>query len=98
MNGSNIASWGTNSKTSGSEQVMRGLFEPSSKWNYRYEGTTFKCMGTETRPFFFAKEDEERSAGNDGGMIEIKVYRAAGRRRKMPEPIDFKSQERYGIV
>lgn len=98
MNGSQVASWGTNSKTAGSEQVMRGLFNPSSKWNYRHEGTTFKCMGTETRPFFFAKEDEARSAATDGGMIQIQVFRAAGRKRKMPEPADYKPQERYGIV
>lgn len=55
-------------------------------------------MGTETRPFFFAKLDEAQSAANDGGSIQIEVFRAAGRKRKMPEPIDWKSQERYGIV
>jgi hypothetical protein len=98
MNGRHIASWGTHSQTAPSGQVMRGLFEPSDKWNYKHEGTTYKNMGTEMRPFFFAKEEEVRSAANDGGLIEILVFRAKGRKRKMPEPVNWKPQEQYGIM
>lgn len=98
MNGRLIAAWGTHSKTTPSGQVMRGLFEPSDKWNYKYEGQVFKNMGTETRPFYFAKEEEARSAANDGGLIEVLVCRAFGRKRKMPEPPDWKPQDEYGIV
>ncbi|KAH7395812.1 hypothetical protein BKA64DRAFT_745977 [Cadophora sp. MPI-SDFR-AT-0126] len=98
MNGRHITSWGTNAKTKPSGQVMRGLFEPSDRWNYKYEGTVFRNMGTEARPFIFGYEDEERSAAKDGGLIEVMVFRARGRKRKLPKPTDFKNQEGYGII
>ncbi|EKD21068.1 uncharacterized protein L3040_000894 [Drepanopeziza brunnea f. sp. 'multigermtubi'] len=99
MNGRHITSWGTNTKSRPSGQVMRGLFEPSDRWNYKHEGTVFRNMGTEARPFMFAfEDDEERSAANDGGLIEVMVFRARGRKRRLPKPTDFKDQEGYGIV
>lgn len=98
MNGRHITSWGTNAKTKPSGQVMRGLFEPSDRWNYKYEGTVFRNMGTEARPFIFGYENKERSAAKDGGLIEVMVFRARGRKRKLPKPTDFKNQEDYGIM
>ncbi len=62
------------------------------------DGVVYKNMGVEARPFLFSKEEEERSAGTDGGLIEVNVYRARGRKRRMPAPADFKSQDGYGIV
>lgn len=98
MNGRHITSWGTNAKNKPSGQVMRGLFEPSDRWNYKHEGTVFKNMGTEARPFIFGREETECSAANDGGLIEVMVFRARGRKRRLPKPTDFKNQEGYGIV
>lgn len=77
---------------------MRGLFEPSDRWNYKSEGIVYKNMGTESRPFIFMQNDELSTAATDGGVMEVKIYRAHGRRRKVPEPTDFKSQEPYGIA
>lgn len=77
---------------------MRGLFEPSDRWNYKSAGIVYKNMGTESRPFIFAKETDTASAATDGGVIEVRVFRALGRRRKVPEPTDLKSQEPYGIA
>ncbi|KAK0101432.1 hypothetical protein ONS95_006605 [Cadophora gregata] len=98
MNGRHITSWGTDAKTKPSGQVMRGLFEPSDRWNYRYEGTLFRNMGTEARPFIFGYEEKEPSAAKDGGLIEVMVFRARGRKRKLPALADFKNQEGYGII
>jgi hypothetical protein len=98
MNGRHITSWGTNSATNPSGQVMRGLFDPSERWNYKDNGTVYKNNGTEVRPFFFAKEDGERSAAEDGGLIEVIVFRARGRKRRIPEPEDFRGQDEWGIV
>jgi hypothetical protein len=98
MNGRNIASWGTNSKTDPAGQIMRGLFEPGPRWNYKVDSVVYKNMGIETRPFFFSNELELQSAAEDGGLIEVLVHRARGRKRKMPEPPDFKDQEPYGVV
>ncbi|KAH9223987.1 hypothetical protein DL95DRAFT_484827 [Leptodontidium sp. 2 PMI_412] len=98
MNGRHITSWGTNAKTKPSGQVMRGLFEPSDRWNYKHEGTVFRNMGTEVRPFIFGHEEKDCSAAKDGGLIEVMVFRARGRKRRLPKPTDFKAQEGYGIV
>ena len=54
-------------------------------------------MGTEERPFYFAEEYEERSAADDGGLIEVQVFRARGRKRRLANPEDFRNQEQYGI-
>jgi hypothetical protein len=98
MNGRHIISWGANSTMRRSGQVMRGLFDPSERWNYKDNGTVFKNNGTEARPFFFAKEDANRTAAEDGGLIEVLVFRARGRRRRIPKPEEFKSQDKWGIV
>jgi hypothetical protein len=98
MNGRHIASWGTNSTTNPSGQVMRGLFDPSDRWNYKDNGTVMKNCGTEVRPFFFAKEDGDQTAAEEGGLIEVMVFRARGRRRRLPKPEEFRSQDQWGIV
>jgi hypothetical protein len=77
---------------------MKGLFEPSEYWNYEHNGVMYKNMGLEQRSFFFGFGDVARSAATDGGLIEVVVFRARGRKRKMPNPADFKSQEDYGIL
>jgi len=77
---------------------MRALFEPSERWNYKEKGIVYKNNGTEARPFFFGTEEGNCSAGNDGGLIEVLVFRARGRRRKTARPEEFKSQDQYGIM
>ncbi|KAL2074139.1 hypothetical protein VTL71DRAFT_7917 [Oculimacula yallundae] len=98
MNGRLITSWGTNAKTKPSGQVMRGLFEPSRRWEFKHDGQVFQNMGTEARPFIFAHEADDLSAANDGGLIEVMVFRARGRKRRLQKPTDFKNQEGYGII
>ena len=98
LNGRHVTSWGTDCHKNPKGQVMRGLFEPSDRWNYKSAGIVYKNMGTESRPFIFAQETDTGSAATDGGVIEVRVFRALGRRRKMPEPTDFKSQEPYGMA
>lgn len=97
MNGRHIASWGVDSSTQTSGQVMRGLFDPSERWRYKENGEVMKHCGTESRPFFFALENGTLSAAEEGGMIEVMVFRARGRKRCLPNPTDFKSQDQYGI-
>jgi hypothetical protein len=100
MNGRLITSWGTNSRTNPSGQIMKGLFEPSALWNYEHNGIMYKNMGLEQRAFFFGTEvqGDQRSAATDGGLIELRAYRARGRSRMMPKPVDYKNQEGYGIT
>jgi len=98
MNGRHITSWGINSIKNTNGQVMRALFEPSQRWNFKDGGVLYKSNGTEARPFYFDKEMERQSPANDGGLIEIRAFRANGRKRKLANPEPFKSQEQYGIV
>ncbi|KAH8595607.1 hypothetical protein B0O99DRAFT_686598 [Bisporella sp. PMI_857] len=98
INGRHITSWGTNTKTKPNGQVMRALFDPSERWNSNHKGAVYKDNRTEVRNFFFGNEDKYRSAATDGGLIEIAVFRAYGRRRKLAAPGEFKVQDGYGIV
>ncbi|KAF7949192.1 hypothetical protein EAE96_008360 [Botrytis aclada] len=98
MNGRHITSWGTNTKNRPSGQVMRALFEPGVEWDYKEGKTTYKNPGTEYRPFFFSQEDGDCAAADDGGLIEIKVFRARGRKRRNPQLAQYKDQSKYGVI
>ncbi|RDW83289.1 hypothetical protein BP5796_04780 [Coleophoma crateriformis] len=98
MNGRHVSSWGINTRKQTTGQVMRALFEPSDRWNYRENSILYKNNGTECRPFFFSNEAEDRSAASDGGLIEVQVFRAKGRKRRTAQKDEFKPQEKYGIV
>jgi len=77
---------------------MKALFDPSERWNYQHAGIVYKNNGTEMRSFFFNNKEEALSAANDGGLIEVLIYRAFGRQRKLPEPVNYRPQDEYGIV
>ncbi|KUJ21187.1 uncharacterized protein LY89DRAFT_778796 [Mollisia scopiformis] len=98
MNGRHIASFGVDAKKKPSGQVMHGLFDPSSDWNYENNGEIWKNMGLEKRAFYFAGADKQRSVINDGGLIEVLCFRAQGRRRKLPDPEVWRDQQDYGII
>lgn len=97
MNGRHIASWGTDSELRPTGQVMRALYDPTSRWNYKHDDTIYKNCGTEIRPFYFSNI-QERSAADDGGLMEVCVFRSSSRRRKEPNPAEFKPQDQYGLV
>ena len=49
-----------------------------------YSGNVFRHGGIESRPFLFAQETESISAADDGGLIEIRVFRAKEERGDCP--------------
>ncbi|THV50480.1 hypothetical protein BGAL_0148g00040 [Botrytis galanthina] len=98
MNGRHVTSWGTNTKNRPSGQVMRALFEPGVEWDYMEGKTTYKNPGTEYRPFFFSQQNGDCAAADDGGLIEIKVFRARGRKRRTPQLAQYKDQSKYGVI
>jgi hypothetical protein len=97
MNGRHVTSWGTHSILKPSGQVMRALYDPTSRWNYKCDETIYKNCGTEMRPFYFSNING-RSVADDGGLIEVRVFRAKGRRKSLPTPAEFKPQDQYGLV
>jgi hypothetical protein len=98
MNGRHITSWGTNSRTRPSGQVMRAFFEPDEKYDYKEGKKIFKNPGTEQRSFFFTEEREGAGAADDGGLIEVQVFRARGRKRRAQHVEGFRDQSQWGIV
>ena len=97
MNGRHMISWGTHSIFKPSGQVMRALYDPTPRWNYKLDETVYKNCGNEIRPFYFSNV-KGRSPADDGGLIEVRVFRAKNRRRRMPSPAEFKPQDEYGLV
>jgi hypothetical protein len=93
-----MASFGADLNKTSTGQVMYGLFDPSPKWNYEFNGEIWKNNGLEVRPFFFAKASKLRPVAKDGGLIEVLCFRAVGRRRKLPDPETWRDQQDYGIM
>ncbi|PQE13226.1 Cellobiose dehydrogenase protein [Rutstroemia sp. NJR-2017a BBW] len=97
MNGRHITSWGSNSRTRPSGQVMRAFFEPDEKYDYTEGKKIFRSPGTEQRSFFFTEEKEGTGAAEDGGLIEVQVFRARGRKKRAQHVEEFKDQSQWGI-
>jgi hypothetical protein len=98
MNGRHICSWGVNPRTHPRGQVLHALFEAEEKWDViKDSGNVLRHGGIESRPFLFALETESTSAADDGGLIEIRVFRARGRKRRLPNVEKFRPQDQYGI-
>jgi hypothetical protein len=81
-----------------SGRVIRALYEPSERWHYKENDVAFKRDGIETRYFHFMPGPEKSSIAEDGGLIEVQVFRAKGRRRRAARLEQFRSQEQYGIA
>jgi hypothetical protein len=77
---------------------LRSLFEPDGAWRVSENSRTIlRQSGVESRPFLFTPEIGGRSAADDGGLIEIRIFRAKGRRRRAPSLETFRPQQQYGI-
>ncbi|KAI3543950.1 hypothetical protein CSPX01_05965 [Colletotrichum filicis] len=97
MNGRQVVSWGIKSQATQSQIVSHALYEPDTKWHYRECGVTYKREGIEKRFFHFTPRSET-SAAMDGGLIDLRIFRSYGRRRRAPQLDDFRSQDQYGIT
>lgn len=78
---------------------MRGLFDPSDEYNYEDEkGIRLKNCGLERRNLYFAEEENPISPLDEGGVIEVRFFRARGRQQRMQDPPKFENQDGYGLV
>lgn len=106
MNGRPITSWGISMKPSkdGNPErpikgtVVRALYEPESQSQDIDLGSGVHEVGIETRYFHFMAGLDKRSAAEDGGLIEVQVFRSKGRKRRAPRLPEFRGQDRYGIT
>jgi hypothetical protein len=106
MNGALITSWGilVDMDKTGQPQhslggtVVKALYEPGERWQNTSMNNQGRAIGIETRYFHFMPGLDQRSAAEDGGLIEVQVFRSKGRRRRAPRMVEFRNQERYGIA
>lgn len=78
-------------------KVVRALYQPSERWQYTQDGVTFKPQGIESRYFHFAT-GPEKSVAEDGGLIEIRVFRSEARKRQAPDLEQCRGQDEYGVA
>ncbi|KAI1371490.1 hypothetical protein F4677DRAFT_435348 [Hypoxylon crocopeplum] len=97
INGHHTVSWGIDTSSSSVGSVTRGLYKPSDGLR-RKNGDA--AVGIETRCFHFMPRVAGVSVAEDGGLIEVQVFRCQGRKRIAPEldPYPQRNQGRYGIA
>ncbi|RYC57479.1 hypothetical protein CHU98_g8747 [Xylaria longipes] len=98
MNGRHISSWGINTNTHSSGLVVRALYQPEGKWGDACGYNEAGHPGIETRYFHFMPGLDKKSVAEDGGIIEVQVFRCKGRKRIALELDAYRNQERYGIT
>ncbi|KAM0199566.1 hypothetical protein ACHAPA_006875 [Fusarium lateritium] len=96
MNGRNIANCGVNPLRNPAGCITRALCEPSARWKYKEDGVLLIRDGIEARCFSFLPS-KNQSVAEDGGLIELQIFRAKGRRRRIPVIEGHRGQEAYGI-
>lgn len=98
INGRHITSWGINPIHEPAGTVSRALYEPCERWHYNEGSTTLRADGIEARSFFFSPGSSSSSIADDGGVIEVHVYRAQRKRRRVMRLEQYRSQDYYGIL
>ncbi|KAL7899110.1 hypothetical protein HDV63DRAFT_411271 [Trichoderma sp. SZMC 28014] len=96
LNGRHITSCGITDAASGT--ISRALYEPSDRWHLRQSGTLLKRSGIESRSFCFSPGPDAVAAADDGGVIEVQVFRAKSRRRCTPQLLPHRDQQQYGVI
>ncbi|KAI1436060.1 hypothetical protein GGR50DRAFT_686691 [Xylaria sp. CBS 124048] len=98
MNGRHVSSWGIRADKCSTGVVARALYQPLDNWGDACGPNEPSCPGIETRSFHFTPALGEKSAAEDGGVIEIQVFRCKGRKRIALELDTYRNQDSYGIT
>lgn len=93
MNGRHVTSWGIDPRTMPVGRAMLGLFEADKK----LKSKALILNPAETKPFYFNNQKGDVSAAENGGVIEVRVFRACGKRRRGAILDAFRGQDKYGI-
>lgn len=90
INGRRIVSWGIEPVLGKQSKVVRSIWAPGPQ----YGG----MAGLEERNFVFLPGQENKSAAEDGGLIEIQVFRARARKARAPNLEEYRRSQAYGIA
>ncbi|KAM0237230.1 hypothetical protein ACHAPO_004576 [Fusarium lateritium] len=96
INGRNVANCGAESLAQASGSIVRSLCVPSDRWKYKEDGVLCIRDGIEARCFCFLPTGH-KSIAEEGGFIEVQIFRAKGRIRRLPVLEKHRGQETYGI-
>ncbi|KAI0377411.1 hypothetical protein F5Y04DRAFT_177208 [Hypomontagnella monticulosa] len=97
VNGYHAVSWGIDAESCPAGSVTRSLYEPGDGFKDENGDTV---VGMETRYFHFTHAIDKNPAGEDGGLIEVQVFRCRGRKRiaVVLDSYPNRQQGRHGIV
>ncbi|CAK7197691.1 Oxidoreductase NAD-binding domain-containing protein 1 [Sporothrix eucalyptigena] len=99
INGRQVVSWGVDLSKTLVGAAHQALFEPSSHYQYNDNGVLMTQYGIESRCFRFVTYGSgEASIANDGGLIEVQVFRAKSRARRAPQPDPYRGGDKYGVA
>ncbi|KAK1778214.1 hypothetical protein QBC45DRAFT_168502 [Copromyces sp. CBS 386.78] len=90
LNGRSITAWGIDPTERPHGTVTKSLWAPAPRYNGQ--------AGLECRNFVFLPGQETRSPAEDGGLIEVKVFRAQDRIARAFNLDQFHPQKNYGIA
>jgi hypothetical protein len=99
INGRRKVSWGADLGKNRSGRTDQALFEPGDQFEFTdKDGRTMIQPGIESRRFYFLPKDKEStSVAEDGGVIEVRAFRAYGRSPRSPNTGQYRDGDKYGI-
>ncbi|CAK7233090.1 Oxidoreductase NAD-binding domain-containing protein 1 [Sporothrix bragantina] len=99
INGRHVVSWGVDLAESLVGAAHQALFEPSAYYQYTDNGVVMTQYGIESRCFRFVTYGSGiASIPDDGGLIEVQVFRAKSRARRAPQPDSYRGGDKYGVA
>ncbi|KAK4453096.1 hypothetical protein QBC34DRAFT_396268 [Podospora aff. communis PSN243] len=90
INGRHMTDWGIDPTVIHQGRVDKSLWAPSGRYS--------EYVGVEGRHFVFLPGQENKSVAEDGGLIEVRAFRAANRAPRSLGLEEFRNQENYGIA
>jgi hypothetical protein len=99
INGRQVVSWGVDLAETLVGAAHQALFQPPTYYQHNDNGVIMTEYGIESRCFRFVTYGSgDISIGQDGGLIQVQVFRARSRRRRAPQPDAYRGDDKYGVA
>ncbi|KAI2463991.1 hypothetical protein F4781DRAFT_425902 [Annulohypoxylon bovei var. microspora] len=97
INGHHTVSWGIDTTSCSLGSVTRSLYEPGESFR---DKNGDPVVGIETRYLHFKRDPEKKSGDEEGGLIEVQVFRCRGRKRiaVVLDPYPHRNRDHKGIT
>ncbi|KJR83107.1 uncharacterized protein SPSK_04148 [Sporothrix schenckii 1099-18] len=99
ISGRHVVSWGLDLAETMVGAAHQALFQPSTYYQHNDNGVIMTEYGIESRCFRFVTcGSAAASIANDGGLIQVQVFRARSRHRRAPQPDPYRGNYKYGVA